>query len=71
MQDALIKPTESQYDLLIKKMQYLIEMGNGETILEVGAGEGNYWLNKNPNNKYDFHYLKKCLCVYNKVRKVD
>ncbi|KAI9564907.1 hypothetical protein GHT06_008648 [Daphnia sinensis] len=38
--DALIKPTESQYDLLIKKMQYLIEMGNGETILEVGAGEG-------------------------------
>ncbi|XP_057369884.1 GTP-binding protein 1-like [Daphnia carinata] len=38
--DALIKPTESQYDLLIKKLQYLIEMGNGETILEVGAGEG-------------------------------
>ena len=39
-QDALVKPTEEQYDLLVKKMQYLIEMGNGETILEVGAGEG-------------------------------
>ena len=41
MQDALVKPSESQFDLLVKKMQYLIEMGNGETILEVGAGEGN------------------------------
>lgn len=41
MQDALVKPTESQFDLLVKKIQYLIEMGNGETILEVGAGEGN------------------------------
>lgn len=40
VQDALVKPTESQYDLLVKKMQYLVEMGNGETILEVGAGEG-------------------------------
>nr|CAH0110290.1 unnamed protein product [Daphnia galeata] len=38
--DALVKPTESQFDLLVKKIQYLIEMGNGETILEVGAGEG-------------------------------
>lgn len=37
--DALVKPTEEQYDLLVKKIQYLIEMGNGETILEVGAGE--------------------------------
>ncbi len=35
-----MKPTEEQYDLLVKKIQYLIEMGNGETILEVGAGEG-------------------------------
>ncbi|XP_046649779.1 GTP-binding protein 1-like isoform X2 [Daphnia pulicaria] len=38
--DALVKPNESQYELLVKKLQYLIEMGNGETILEVGAGEG-------------------------------
>ena len=40
-QDALIKPSEEQFELLLKKLQYLIEMGNGETIFEVGAGEGN------------------------------
>jgi len=38
--DALVKPSEDQYDLLLKKIQYLIEMGNGETIFEIGAGEG-------------------------------
>ena len=35
-----MKPLEDQYDLLMKKMKYLVEMGNGETIIEIGAGEG-------------------------------
>lgn len=38
--DAFVKPLEDQYDLLMKKMKYLVEMGNGETIIEIGAGEG-------------------------------
>ena len=31
---------EEEFDLLVRKLKYLIEMGNGETILEIGAGEG-------------------------------
>ena len=38
--DALVKPSEDQYELLLKKIQYLTELGNGETIFEIGAGEG-------------------------------
>jgi len=38
--DAFVKPMEEEFDLLVKKLKYLIEIGNGETILEIGAGEG-------------------------------
>ena len=39
-QDILVRPNEDEYDLLIKKIQHLVEVGNGETIFEIGAGEG-------------------------------
>ena len=40
IQDILVRPDEDEYDLLIKKIQHLVEVGNGETIFEIGAGEG-------------------------------
>lgn len=36
---VLISPTEEQYDLLLKKLQSLIDDSRGETIYEIGIGQ--------------------------------
>ena len=39
-QNAMVNLGADEYDLLVKKIKGLVELGNGETIFEVGAGEG-------------------------------
>ncbi len=40
-QMALVSPTEEQFDLLQKKITQRLEEGRGETIFDIGVGEGN------------------------------
>lgn len=42
---ALVSPTEEQYELLQKKLKERIEKGRGETIYDVGIGDGNIYYN--------------------------
>lgn len=39
---VLVSPSEEQYDLLRKRLQSRIDDSRGETIFEIGIGEGNY-----------------------------
>lgn len=55
LQTCLISPTSEQYDLLQCKLKERIENGRGETIFEVGVGEGTV-LAVNLNN-HDINYL--------------
>ncbi len=36
----LVGPDSDEFDRLVEDMHRLMEQGNGETIFEVGAGEG-------------------------------
>lgn len=42
---VLISPTEEQYELLKKRLQDRINDSRGETIYDVGIGEGNFAIN--------------------------
>lgn len=42
---VLISPTEEQYELLKKRLQDRINDSRGETIYDVGIGEGNHFVN--------------------------
>ncbi|CAB0020627.1 unnamed protein product, partial [Nesidiocoris tenuis] len=37
---SLISPTAEQYDLLLKRLKERVESGRGETIFDIGVGEG-------------------------------
>ena len=39
-QTALVSPNEKQYDLLQRRLKERLEDGRGETIFDVGVGEG-------------------------------
>lgn len=39
--NVLVSPTEEQFDLLRKRLQSRIDDSRGETIFEIGIGEGN------------------------------
>lgn len=41
-QMAMVSPSEEQFDLLQKKLIQRLEEGRGETIFDVGVGDGNY-----------------------------
>lgn len=40
LQTALISPNEKQFDLLQRRLKERLEDGRGETIFDVGVGEG-------------------------------
>ena len=39
-QTALVSPNEKQFDLLQRRLKERLEDGRGETIFDVGVGEG-------------------------------
>jgi GTPase len=39
-QSCLVSPTEEQYELLLKRLKERVESGRGETIYDIGVGEG-------------------------------
>lgn len=41
-QTALVSPNEKQFDLLQRRLKERLEDGRGETIFDVGVGEGMY-----------------------------
>jgi hypothetical protein len=41
-QTALVSPNEKQFDLLQRRLKERLEDGRGETIFDVGVGEGIY-----------------------------
>ena len=41
-QTALVSPNEKQFDLLQRRLKERLEDGRGETIFDVGVGEGTY-----------------------------
>jgi 2-polyprenyl-3-methyl-5-hydroxy-6-metoxy-1,4-benzoquinol methylase len=40
LQTALISPNEKQFDLLQQRLKERLEDGRGETIFDIGIGEG-------------------------------
>lgn len=66
---VLISPTEEQFELLKKRLQDRIDDSRGETIYDVGIGEGNVFFNylsrlKNVNNCFG---LIKLQCKLNNI----
>lgn len=40
---VLVSPTEKQYELLRKRLQERIDDSRGETIFDIGIGDGKKW----------------------------